>query len=273
MSRVRSQVVASVDVAPFDLRPEGTEDAAALCLHGLTGTPYEIRPVGEALARRGIRAVGPALPGHNATPEALSRVSHEEWLAAARAKLHELRAQHAQVFVVGLSLGGLLALCLAADEHVDGIVVIGTPLRLSFALRILVPLFRFIHPFHRKRGGSDIRAADARGRHPSYDIMPLASVRELQRLQRRVRGDLSRVTAPILVAHGALDGTADPADARTILERVASRERQLLVLPESGHVVPVDHDGPQLSRAAAEFLARRAASSSGAVSATLQRVD
>ena len=260
-----------VDASPFDLG--GSAPAAALCLHGLTGTPYEIRPLGEALACRGIRAVGPALPGHNETPEALSRIAYTDWLAAARAVLCELRAEHAQVFLVGLSLGGLLALALAAEEEVDGLVVVGTPLRLSFSLRLLVPLFHLIHPFHRKRQGSDIREMAARQCHPSYGIMPLASVRQLQRLQRRVRGDLSRVTAPILVAHGAHDATANPADARTILESVASPERELLMLPHSGHVVPVDHDGLQLSRAAAEFLARRVGSSSGASSATLQRVD
>ena len=260
-----------VDTSPFDLG--GGAPAASLCLHGLTGTPYEIRPLGEALAGRGIRAVGPALPGHNETPEALSRIAYTDWLAAARAKFCELRAEHAQVFLVGLSLGGLLALALAAEEEVDGIVVVGTPLRLSLSLRLVMPLLRMIRPFHRKRWGSDIREAAARQCHPGYAIMPMASVRQLQRLQRRVRGDLSRVTAPILVAHGARDATADPADARAILESVASRERELLMLPRSGHVVPVDHDGLRLSRAAAEFLARRVGSSSGASSATLQPVD
>jgi carboxylesterase len=268
---LRTTARGGVDASPFGLGGGGP--AAALCLHGLTGTPYEVRPLGEALARRGVRAVGPALPGHNETPEALSRVAYTDWLAAARAKLHELRAEHAQVFVVGLSLGGLLALALAAEEEVDGVVVVGTPLRLGFALRLFVSLFRFTHPFPRKRRGPDIRDAAARQRHPSYAIMPLASVRQLQRLQRCVRGQLPRVTAPILVAHGAHDATADPRDARTIVESVASQERELLMLPHSGHVVPVDHDGLRLSRAAAEFLARRVGSSSGASSATLRRVD
>jgi len=260
-----------VDVAPFDLG--SANGAAALCLHGLTGTPYEVRPLGEALARSGLRAVGPALPGHNETPQALARVDYTEWIEASRALLHALRAEHAQVFVVGLSLGGLVSLALAAEEEVDGIVVVGTPLRLRLTLALVVHLFRFITPFPRKRQGSDIAAAAARARHPSYDVMPLESVRQLQRLQRHVRARLGRVTAPILVAHGAHDETADPADAREIVERVTSPERELLLLPNSGHVVPVDHDGPRLGQAASEFLARRVGPSSGASSATLSRVD
>jgi carboxylesterase len=258
-----------VDVSPFDLG--NSSGAAALCLHGLTGTPYEVRPLGEALARCGIRAVGPALPGHNETPQALARVAYTEWIEASRTWLHELRSEHAQVFVVGLSLGGLLSLTLAAEEDVDGIVVVGTPLHLRWTLRLLVSLFRFVTPFPRKRKGSDIAADAARARHPSYEIMPLESVRQLQRLQRHARARLGRVMAPILVAHGGRDETADPADAREIVERVASAERELLLLPDSGHVVPVDHDGPRLGRAASEFLARRVGSSSAASSATLSR--
>ena len=71
-----------VDTAPFDL--PGSKRVAALCLHGLTGTPYEVRPHGEALSQAGIRAVGPALPGHNETPQSLARVRYQQWLEAAR---------------------------------------------------------------------------------------------------------------------------------------------------------------------------------------------
>lgn len=241
-----------VDASPFDL--EGDRDAAALCLHGLTGTPYEVRPLAEAVAARGIRALGPTLPGHGETPEALSRIPYTGWLSAARTDLNRLRSEHARVFLVGLSLGGLLSLALAAEEPVDGIVVVGTPLALSWPLSLLIGVARFVRPFPPKRRGSDICDSRAHRVHPGYDVMPLASVRELQRLQRRVRRQLRRVTAPILVAHGELDTTANPADAHAILAGVESLERRLLMLPRSGHVVPVDHDGPELVAEAANFL-------------------
>lgn len=252
--RAAGERIPAVDVAPFDLPGRGA--AAALCLHGLTGTPYEVRPLGEALARAGIRAFGPALPGHNETPERLARSSHGEWLDAARGHLRALRVRHERVFLVGLSMGGLLSLALAAEEPVEAAVVVGTPLRLSRALGVLVPLVRPFVPYFRKRGGSDIRDDAARSRHPSYDVMPLASVNELMRLQRLVRKRLAGVRAPILIAHGALDRTAQPADAQVIHASVRSAERQLLVLESSGHVVTVDRDGLRLATATAEFLKR-----------------
>jgi carboxylesterase len=243
-----------VDVAPFDLPGRGR--AAALCLHGLTGTPYEVRPLGEALARVGIRAVGPALPGHNQTPAQLARILHGEWLDASREQLRGLRARHARVFLAGVSLGGLIALALCSEEPVDGVVVIGTPLHFSRRVRALVRMLAPFGPYARKRGGSDIQEPGARERHPSYDVMPLASVRELMRLQRLVRRRLARVSAPILIAHGALDRTASLSDARFIHASVGSVERRLLVLEASGHVATVDYDGAVLASAAAEFLNR-----------------
>ena len=54
---------------PYDLEPRGaTTGDAVLCIHGLTGTPYEVRPLAEALADRGLRARGPLLAGHGGTP-------------------------------------------------------------------------------------------------------------------------------------------------------------------------------------------------------------
>jgi carboxylesterase len=245
-----------VDPAPFDLPGRGR--AAALCLHGLTGTPYEVRSIGEALSAAGIAAVGPALPGHNQTPEHLARVSHEEWVAAARDALARLRSAHERVFVVGLSMGGLVSLALAAEERVDAAIVVGVPLRLRQSAVRLVPLAKRFVRFFPKSGGSDIRDAAARARHPSYDRMPLAAVHELLRLQRRVRGLLPRIEAPLLVAHGARDRTAHPDDAHAILRGVASVEREHLCLEDSGHVVPVDVDAGRFVAAAVAFLLRHA---------------
>jgi len=241
------------DPSPFDL--PGAGQAAALCLHGLSGTPYEVRPLGEGLAARGIRALGPALPGHNETPAALAATSHRDWLEAALQHVRDLRREHERVFAVGLSMGGLLSLALAAEDAVDALVVVGVPLSLRQPLPIVLPVLRRVVPFPRKGGGSDIRDPEARRRHPSYSVMPLASVCELQRLQRQVRAGLGRVRVPALVAHGAHDRTARPSDAERIHAGIGSAERHLLVLADSGHVVPVDRDGPRLVRAAAEFLA------------------
>ena len=95
--------------APFELpgkRP------ACLLIHGFTGTPWDVRPLGEALARAGhaVRAV--RLPGHGTTPRAMLEAGAPDWLLACDEALAELPGT--QVAVAGLSLGALLALVLAA---------------------------------------------------------------------------------------------------------------------------------------------------------------
>src|SRR5438105_10546165 len=83
--------------APFSL---GEGPDACLLLHGLTGAPSEVRPVGEALAKVGIRAVGPRLPGHGTHPRDLQSLTRADLLDAARAALRDLSSAR-RLFVCG----------------------------------------------------------------------------------------------------------------------------------------------------------------------------
>ena len=249
------QSEAIADPSPFELEAEGSSlNAAVLCLHGLTGTPYEVRLLAEKLASRGLHCLGPVLPGHDGSPKDLAATKFTDWVNSARGSLADLRSRFDQVFVVGMSMGALVTLLLAAEDRPDAIVSIGAPLRFHPALHLAIPLVKYVYRFNPKRDGSDIRDAEARARHPGMQDMPLASVHELMRLQRVVRGALKKITQPILIAHGALDHTANPKDARTILAEVNSGVRELNLYPNSGHVVPVDVDRDVLAAEVGDFL-------------------
>src|SRR3954467_4041821 len=98
---------------PFAL---GTGPDACLLLHGLTGSPAEVRPVGEALAQAGFRVLGPMLPGHGTSPEDLYTVTREQMIHAAESALASLNGAR-RIFVGGLSMGALLTLHLAAKHQ------------------------------------------------------------------------------------------------------------------------------------------------------------
>jgi len=242
----------------FDLRPDADRatGAAALCLHGLTGSPHEVRPVAEALVARGLRARGPVGVGHEGGPEQLAITPHEVWFEAARRELDALRSEHERVFLVGVSMGGLLSLRLAQTARVDALVVVGVPLVLAPPIPQLLPLVRRVKRF-RKKKGSDIQDPVAQARHPSWSQMPLDAVAELIALQAKVIPELPGISAPILVAHGQRDRTARPRDAVRIHDEVSSTDKELFLLERSGHIATVDYDGPALARAAADFLGRR----------------
>lgn len=247
-----------VDASAFDLEPDASQanGAAALCLHGLTGTPYEVRPVAEALVARGLRAVGPVGAGHEGGAEVLADTPHEAWLEKAQGEYEALRRAYDRVVLVGVSMGALLSLRLAQTQRVDALVVVGAPLVLPPPTPQLIPLLRRFKRF-RQKGPSGIEDPVARARHPGLDRMPLDAVAELIALQAKVIAELGSIEAPILVAHGIKDRTALPRDAERIHREVSSREKELYLLPRSGHVATVDHDGPALVRAAADFLGRR----------------
>src|SRR5216110_2127195 len=95
---------------PFAL---GSGPDACLLLHGLTGSPAEVRPVGEALAKAGFRAVGPLLPGHGGKPEDLYTVTREDLLQAAQEALLSLTGAR-RIFLCALSAGALLGIHLAS---------------------------------------------------------------------------------------------------------------------------------------------------------------
>jgi len=251
-----------VDARPFEFPPERSGSAAScsagvLLMHGLTGTPYEMRSLAQVLSRRGLHCRGPVLPGHDGSPEELAATTFTDWLDCARLEFTKLRGEFDQVFVVGMSMGGLLSLALAAEDRPDAVVSIGAPLRFSRPIRLAVPLLKFVYRYRPKTDGSDIRDDAARARHPGLKTMPLAAVHQLMKLQRSVAGLLGRVTAPILVAHGVHDHTADPKDARTILAEVNSGTRELNLYGRSGHIVTVDVDRDALAQDVGNFLLAR----------------
>ena len=241
-----------VNASPFDMNPSAAR--AVLLIHGFTGTPFEVRPLGEELAGRGLRAVGPLLPGHGADAAALNRTTWRDWLAAMERAL----AAVAPVAIVGLSLGGLLALELArAHPELSALCLLATPLWLPpttvFLARAAARFARAVP----KIGGSDIRDAPTKRTFPSHAQFPLAPLRSLMDLQARVRPRVRTIRTPALVMHADHDHVAPPACARELYEHLATRDKRLVRLPESYHIITVDVERDLVAREVGDFLDER----------------
>jgi carboxylesterase len=229
-----------------------------LCLHGLTSTPYEVRPPAEALVEAGFRCVGPLLPGHGTTWPELARTARSVWLQAALESYDRLARQHRRVYVLGQSMGGALALAICQRRPVPGAVLLATPLHLRRRVRLLVPLLHRWVPSVAKR--SSLLDPEARARHPGYPRMPLAAVHQLLLLLREVRADLGRVSAPTRLIYSRGDQTVDPGDAERIRAALGSRRVDLRYVENSGHVVTLDFAREQVAGYVREFLAELEAS-------------
>ncbi len=248
-----------VDAEPFDLDP-GAAPAAALCVHGFTGTPYEMRGIGEALFSAGIRARGIRLPGHERS-EALAAVTRDDWRRAVREAYAELRACHERVALVGMSMGGVLSLDLAATgaPPPDAVVTLAAPMFLyGWKTQILLPVLGASPLGARlrwtKESPGNIKDAAARSRHPSLRWAPLSALNELRNLVHETRRKLSGISAPLLIAHSRYDTTALVASADIIDRGVRSRVVEKIILTDSYHVITVDRERERVETDVVRFL-------------------
>src|SRR4051794_38223860 len=88
----------------------GRPDVGVLLVHGFTGSPFEMRPVGKALAASGIGSIGVLLRGHGTHPDDMIDFRYPDWIADVEAGLERLLERHDRAVIVGLSMGGTLTL-------------------------------------------------------------------------------------------------------------------------------------------------------------------
>jgi len=247
--------------APFAL---GDGPDACLLLHGLTGSPAEVRPVGEALAQAGFRAVGPLLPGHGTTPEDLYLVSRGDLLAAAESALLGLRGAQ-RIYLCGLSAGALLCIELAARSWArEGLPDLSAVALLAPAIEFCGASWVFTSlvgrlpslPFILGKGSRDVvKEPDQReGVDGSYSAIPMRWGAELRALSREALERARRVRAPALILHGARDRTVAASGARRLAKQLASPRVELRILPRSGHVLPLDVESEEVCGSVVSFF-------------------
>jgi carboxylesterase len=249
----------TIDASPFFLPGEGS---SALLIHGLTGTPYEMRFLGERLAQTGSRVLGVKLAGHASTPEELSAATHDHWYQSVVVGFERLRAYGNPIVVVGQSAGAVLAARLAIDQgtEVAGLVLLAPAFFLRRSIWWTLKMLNLAHPWLGRvflRGsGPDLHDAAARQVHPAMQLIPLKSLLELVRLTAVVRPQLGRLIQPLLIIHSLQDHLCPPTNVDFLLSRVSSSIKRVVFLEESFHVISVDSEKVRLADEVAKFIAQ-----------------
>jgi carboxylesterase len=232
----------------FDGGPVG-----ALLLHGFTGCPQSMRPWGEAVAAAGLTVVGPRLPGHGTRWQDLQLTTWHDWYGEAEHAFTDLRRRCEQVFVMGLSVGGCLALRLAEERpgEVAGLVVVNPSLLTRKKLARIAPLLAYVLPSY---AGvvSDIKKPGVR--ELGYDRIPVKAFVSLTALWATTRAGLGKVTAPLLVFRSAVDHVVEPESSAAVLAEVGSAEREERVLRDSYHVATLDNDAQSIFDGSLAFV-------------------
>jgi carboxylesterase len=233
---VRGAAIDQVQPFSFDRGPIG-----CVLLHGFTAAPKEMRPLGDYLAARDFTVRGIRLAGHATCPEDLARTTYHAWVASAEAAIDELRTRCRRVWAIGLSLGGLISLHLAAHDRVDGVIALAPPI-LTPDWR--VPLARFLAPFkpYTVKGLANLHDPAALAEHADYPRIPTHAVAEMYALIRQTQRELPKVKIPLLLIHARHDRVVALNGADYIWQRVSSIDKARVVLERGGHIITEDYD-------------------------------
>lgn len=247
-----------------------------LLLHGIAGSPFEMRPLAEALEAAGFAAHTPVLPGHDSTEEAYLTSDFAQWRAFARAEYARLSVDE-PVLLAGYSLGGILALDLAVGAARGelpppaGILTLAAPLffhkwRPFFMADrrfLLLPILARLHPVLRlpPRDAASRTAAPWQGHER---ICSLRHFLEIERALPAIRANLPLIRAPLCIVQLRSDKSCHPYNALYLARRCGSAVTHLHLLrvnnPRGGHL-PTTHleSRAQVAALAAAFAREVAA--------------
>lgn len=229
---------AHLNPSPF-LLPGGP--TGILLIHGFTGAPTEMRRVGDYFHQAGLTVSAPLLPGHGSTITEMNRCKWTDWTGHVERSYRELKARCERVFVAGLSLGSLLALYLAGQQpNLPGVIAYSPATWVADALLPLTPAAQYVVKTRPKGKNSDLLDPDALAQIWSYDVKPVPAASQLYALTLRVRRLLPQLVPPLLIVYSAGDRAIHPTSAERTFARAGSRDKQIIKLEESGHVITVD---------------------------------
>ena len=223
----------------------------ALLIHGFLGSPRELRPLAQELASVGITARGVLLPGFGADIARLKEVRAEEWLTAARAAWEETRKGATLTTLIGFSMGGAVAVRLAAEAGLapDQLILLAPHWKFADRRAAILPVAKYVIREFKPFGRIDLDSPDMRRMlaelAPGADLddpevrhalrnsatIPTRALDELRRVGRGAATSVSRVSSPTTIVQGLQDTTTLPAYSRQLAARMGA----------DLHEIPGDH--------------------------------
>lgn len=222
--------------APFVF---GDGEEAIMALHGLAGSPAQLREWCKKLADEGYTVYGLRLPGHGTSPDDLYGIKWEHWYAHVESEFLQIRRKHTKVHALGFSVGAAVALRLASEYDVDSVTLVSTPVYLFsdwLPTHFMIDLVGCFANCSRTWPQRQPESADG----PDYMIyhrIPLDAFRAVVKLVDENRRRLDRVTARTAVFHSKRDFVCKPRSGRFIYDHIASNEKHLHWYEKAPHSI------------------------------------
>ncbi len=221
----------------------GQDGPGVLLVHGFGGVPADLAPFGRRLAEQGCRVSAPWLAGHGGGAREMANATAHAWRRSAELALLELVDERpvSGVAVLGLSLGGMLAVDLAARFPVRAVVCVNPAAAARRRAAWVAPYLWRVVPFIKIGPEAE-------------DRVSVHAVAELVRAMRESAGEAPKVRVPTLVLQSTHDPTVRPEASRRLFERIGSREKEFEMVPSYEHVPK--QDAAAFVERSASFLCR-----------------
>ncbi|MHA3736511.1 alpha/beta hydrolase [Pseudomonas sp. Eth.TT006] len=255
----------------------GNGEVAVLLIHGLTGTPTELRRVAVGLAKAGHTVYVPTLAGHCGGNADLQATGWRDWYESARNTFVGVRRKHRTVYVGGLSMGAVLSMYLAAEHpgQIEGLLLYSTTLRydgwsinkLAFLTPLLMKIPFGVHlcsfeekpPYgiknERLRAIVERQMKEGQSSQAGLLTMEGVTVRELHRLNAVVKKSMPSITTPALVLHSIEDDITSRWNADYVERNLGGPVTKVL-LDDCYHMITVDLQYRRVVELSADFIQR-----------------
>ena len=276
-----SQTIESL-LGPAGYYTRRGEDAVLL-VHGLTGTPAEMRSLAKKLQQQGFSVMCPRLAGHCGSISELKKSRWQDWYRTVEQSFEALKAEHRQVYVAGLSMGALLALRLAAHkgDRVAGLGMLSSTFfydgwnmpkykrRLLLPLVIYSPLKLFMSwtetsPYGIKceRTRAQVQTVlENRDANASEQFgifrTPAVTIHESMRLIQAARLALPQTHTPTMIVHALEDDMASIKNAQYVEKHIASQDIETFYVADTYHVLTLDRHKHQVAERLCNFFLQR----------------
>ncbi|MDR4944994.1 alpha/beta hydrolase [Neobacillus cucumis] len=205
-----------------------------LLIHGFTGAPYEVEPLAKYLKERtdwSIRV--PTLPGHG-VPGSLKGVQYQDWIDHAEAELTQLIATCDRVYVVGFSMGGMIASYLAANYPVEKLILLSAAAFYLNPKQLTIDIKEMIKDF--LQGNLHDNELFLRYKRKIKET-PFAATLQFRRLVTFIKPLLHQVNVPTFIAQGECDGIVPPKSAEYLFHTISAKQKKLALFKHSKHLI------------------------------------
>jgi carboxylesterase len=231
-----------VGAATIDLPRAGAP--GVLLLHGGGDTPQVLAGLANHLHERGFSVRVPLLSGHGRALSAFSTVRATQWHVDTRREYALMRTNHDWVAIVGLSMGGALAIALAAEEPtLPALVLLAPYASMPLMLRgaaVTSAWWGAAYPYFASRGSASVRDPAAAARGFGHGVFTPAALRALHDVVVDASRALPAVRAPALMIQSTEDNRISRKRGAHTFALLGSAEKQLVWVEGAGHVITVD---------------------------------